>query len=142
MRERWLQAFVAVLGITNAHAGTVNYSAGSTPACSAQQIARHDAVYYNQNQIDAIDPHGHFMGYSEGDGELWRNWEPVDGYKHVACGLQTHYGYYVGPWYGYAGEERDTNQFLLRTCSIWGRSVIGPETASTFPIRSCSRNAW
>jgi hypothetical protein len=95
------------------NAGTVNYTTASTAACSAEQVARHDAVYNGQNRMDAIDPDGHFIGYSEGDGELWRNWEPVDGYKHVACGVQTHYGYYVGPWYGYAGEERDTNQFLL-----------------------------
>lgn len=129
---RLLGTLAAGLCITAAHAGTVNYSTTSTAACSAAQVNRHDAVFNSQHRVDAVDPDGHYISHYEADGELWRNWEPVDGYKHAVCGVQTDYGFYVGPWYGYAGEERDTNQFffpdapfqfLIDNAIAWGLSA-------------------
>ncbi len=102
--------FLAKVNVTS---DTTGYTTASTPLCNSAQIARNDRVRNDQHSIDVIDPDGSFIGSSEGDGELWRNWEPVDQYKHALCGVQDRYSYFVGPWYGYAGAEADSNKHIV-----------------------------
>lgn len=102
-----------LLARVNLASDTTGYTTAGTPMCNSAQVARHDRIRNDQHSVDVIDPDGSYIGSSEGDGELWRNWEPVDQFKHALCGTQDRYSYYVGPWYGYAGAEADSNKFVV-----------------------------
>lgn len=129
MRLRSTMATLCALAAAGAaHAGTINYTTASTPACSAAQLARHDAIDGTQRGIDVYDPDGHFISWQEADGIFWRNWEPVDQFKHAFCGYQHHYSFY-NPWY--SGDEDDANkylipdppfQFIINDAVAWGYS--------------------
>lgn len=89
------------------------YTSATAPPCTGTQIATHDWITANQHRVDVVDPVGEFIGSSEGDGELWRNWEPINQHKEEVCGTMHHYGYHVGSWYNYAGEEADANKYII-----------------------------
>lgn len=130
MQFRFLTlAVIIALSIPAAHAGTVNYTTTNTPTCTAAQVARVDHVTQRQLGLDVKDPDGHYIGTTEADGLLYRNWEPIDTFKHSLCGVLDHY-YFYNP----LGDEDDRNMSivpnngfagLITNAVDWGYTSLG-----------------
>ena len=103
---------VVDLASVSVNADSLAYTTAYTPVCTASQIANHDFVRNKQSGVDVVSPNAHFIGSSEADGDLYRNWAPIDQYKHTLCGTLHHYGFFVAPWF-MDGDEADSNMHIV-----------------------------
>jgi len=122
MRSTLARALAFAAAAQPAYAGFVDLSSATLPVCSSTQTTRFDAVWNTQATLDVYDPDGHYIGWTEADGIFWRNWEPVDAYKHAACGTQHHYSFY-NPWY--SGDEDDANKYVVPS-AVFSHIITDP----------------